>query len=143
MKGLAKMITMLIMLTLLIEKEKKRMEKEANGQSYTTHIYTHTQYMNAHINTIRFSRLITIIKMRRKENLIHQQIKTKKKKDVFTLQIRLPNNRHVSSRVVFLPWPFRSRDWYHETSASFENPTQQQKQPKPGSAALCPRLLKI
>lgn len=77
MKGLAKMITMLIMLTLLIEKEKKRMEKEANGQSYTTHIYT--QYMNAHINTIRFSRLITIIKMRRKENLIHQQIKTKKK----------------------------------------------------------------
>lgn len=141
MKGLAKMITMLIMLTLLIEKEKKRMEKEANGQSYTTHIYT--QYMNAHINTIRFSRLITIIKMRRKENLIHQQIKTKKKKDVFTLQIRLPNNRHVSSRVVFLPWPFRSRDWYHEKSASFENPTQQQKQPKPGSAALCPRLLKI
>lgn len=39
--------------------------------------------MNAHINTIRFSRLITIIKMRRKENLIHQQIKTKKKKRCF------------------------------------------------------------
>lgn len=34
-----------MMLTLLIEKEKKRKErkeKEANGQTYTTHIYTHT-----------------------------------------------------------------------------------------------------
>lgn len=48
MKGLAKMITMLIMPTLLIEKEKKRMEKEANGQSYTTHIYTHTIYECPH-----------------------------------------------------------------------------------------------
>lgn len=42
------MITMLIMPTLLIEKEKKRMEKEANGQSYTTHIYTHTIYECPH-----------------------------------------------------------------------------------------------
>ena len=51
MKGLAKMITMLIMLTLLIEKEKKRKErkeKEANGQTYTTHIYTHTIYECPH-----------------------------------------------------------------------------------------------
>lgn len=43
-----------------------------------------------------------------------------------------------------MPWPFRSRDCYHETSASFKKPnSNNKKQLKPGSAALCLRPLNL